>query len=150
MAINSPDLVNVISCFSDGILTDVLFIQSGNITHNSTEISQLYYSLATCSTNLKLTCHPQYGTMNTDTWDLVFQLNLEGSIGTTIQNAYNSTRTFHHHNNINTTSTTSYDYENKTAGVMRLVENTSNGSHLHVVILFALIPLLTLTLLLLY
>lgn len=162
---NSADFVTVIACFPDGILTNVLFIQGGNKTNNSTAISQAYYSLAGCSTDLKVNCYPQYGMMNTNNWDLVLQLYMEGGINipsasaspavsavisTTLANGISPTASFAISPTTSANSTTGNGTmcDDDDMGLTRkrgVVKKSNDASRIGGV-LFAFIPLLSLTL----
>lgn len=136
---NSPDMVNVITCYADGILTNVLFVQGGNGTYNATQIIQSYFTMGACSTNMNVPCYPQYGTMNTDTWDLVLQINLEGAISNNFPSLISN-------------STSVGKRSNSTTVVAKMVEKkmkeSSDAPHLASLLLFTFLPLLTITLML--
>jgi len=74
-------LITVLSCYGDGMLTDVVFIQGGNHNGSAVQISRDYFTLAGCSTNLLQNCYPEYGSLTTASWSIVLNLFLEGAIG---------------------------------------------------------------------
>ena len=144
---NNASLIDILACYPDGILTNVLFIQLAGENSSAIEIGRDYFEEAGCSSSLTQKCYPNYGTLQTIDWDIVLNLFLQGGISLNNNNNNNGTTSG---GNSNSTSSSSDDDDNwngnlTSFGMIRLAEDVeSNADYLKV---FTIIPVLFLTLL---